>query len=72
MALDPRRHALGESFDPDKLERLAPYEVHFDRKLERTLRMILRLKDLRQGAIMCDFITAWPGHRRPSGLRMQD
>jgi hypothetical protein len=35
----------------DKLERLGRYEVHLDRKLERTLSMLLRLKDLRQGAI---------------------
>ena len=37
--------------DPDKLERLGRYEVHLDRKLERTLAMLLRLKDLRQVAI---------------------
>jgi hypothetical protein len=43
--------AFGESLDPDKLERLGRYEVHLDRKLERTLAMLLRLKDLRQGAI---------------------
>jgi len=39
------------SLDPDKLERLGRYEVHLDRKLERTLAMLLRLKDLRQGTI---------------------
>ena len=43
--------AFGESLDPDKLERLVRYEVHLDRKLERMLLMLLRLKDLRQGAI---------------------
>ena len=43
--------AFGESLDPDKLERLGRYEVHLDRKLERTLAMLLRLKDLRQGTI---------------------
>ena len=32
-----REQAFGESFDPDKLERLGRYEVHLDRKLERTL-----------------------------------
>ena len=46
-----RDQAFGESLDPDKLERLGRYEVHLDRKLERTLAMLLRLKDLRQGAI---------------------
>jgi hypothetical protein len=40
--------AFGESHDPDKLERLSRYEVHLDRKLERTLAMLLRLKELRQ------------------------
>lgn len=45
-----REQAFGEALDPDKLERLGRYEVHLDRKLERTLAMLLRLKDLRQGA----------------------
>jgi hypothetical protein len=44
-----RGQAFGESLDPDKLERLGRYEVHLDRKLERMLAMLLRLKDLRQG-----------------------
>jgi hypothetical protein len=43
-----REQAFGEALDPDKLERLARYEVHLDRKLERILAMLLRLKDLRQ------------------------
>ena len=42
-----REQAFGESLDPDKLERLARYEVHLDRKLERTLAMLFRLKELR-------------------------
>src|SRR5271157_2884840 len=46
-----REQAFGESLDPDKLERLGRYEVHLDRKLERTLAMLLRLEDLRP----------WPG-----------
>ena len=46
-----REQAFGESLDPDKLERLGRYEVHLDRKLERMLAKLLRLKDLRQGAI---------------------
>jgi hypothetical protein len=37
--------AFGESFDPDRLEVLARYEVHLDRKLERTLTMLFGLKD---------------------------
>lgn len=43
-----REQAFGEALDPDKLERLGRYDVHLDRKLERTLAMLLRLKDLRQ------------------------
>ena len=31
-----REHAFSELLDPDKLERLSRYEVHLDRKLERT------------------------------------
>ncbi len=40
--------AFGESFDPNRLEVLARYEVHLDRKLERILTMLLSLKDLRR------------------------
>jgi hypothetical protein len=46
--------ALGESFDPDKLERLGRYEVHLDRKLARTPSMLLHLKDLRHGTVPTD------------------
>ena len=45
-----REQAFGEALDPDKLERLGRYEVHLDRKLERMLAMLLRLKELRHGA----------------------
>ena len=45
-----REQAFGEALDPDKLERLGRYEVHLDRKLERMLTMLLRLKDLRRTA----------------------
>jgi hypothetical protein len=44
-----REQAFGEALDPDKLERLGRYEVHLDRKLERMLAMLLRLKGLREG-----------------------
>lgn len=47
-----REHAFGEALDPDKLERLGRYEVHLDRKFERLLAMLLRLKDLRAGAVL--------------------
>jgi hypothetical protein len=46
-----REQAFGEALDPDKLERLGRYEVHLDRKLERMLSMLLRLKDLRLGTV---------------------
>src|SRR3984957_9468356 len=52
-----REQAFGESLDPDKLERLGRYEVHLDRKLERTLAMLLRLKDLRQGAVTGAYVS---------------
>jgi hypothetical protein len=44
-----RDQAFGESLEPDKLEKLGRYEVHLDRKLERTLAMLLKLKELRGG-----------------------
>ena len=43
-----RKQAFGEAVDPDRLERLARYEVHFDRKLERMLAMLFKLKELRR------------------------
>jgi hypothetical protein len=46
-----REQAFGEALDPDKLERLGRYEVHLDRKLERMLAMLLRLKELRGGEV---------------------
>ncbi len=45
-----RERAFGEALDADKLERLGRYEVHLDRKLERTLTMLIRLQDLRGGS----------------------
>ena len=46
-----REQAFGEALDPDKLERLGRYEVHLDRKLERTLAMLLKLKELRAAPV---------------------
>jgi len=43
-----RAQALGEALDPDRIDRLARYEVHLDRKLERILGMLLKLQDLRR------------------------
>jgi hypothetical protein len=43
-----RAQVLGEALDFDRLEQLGRYEVHLDRKLERTLAMLLRLQGLRR------------------------
>ena len=45
-----RKQAFGEAVDPDRLERLARYEVHLDRKLERMLAMLFKLQELRRAA----------------------
>ena len=45
-----REQALGEALNPAKLEPLGRYEVHLDRKLERTFGMLLKLQDLRRPA----------------------
>ena len=45
-----RSQALGEAFGPGQLEGVARYEVHLDRKLERMLAMLLKLKELRRSA----------------------
>ena len=43
-----REQALGEAADPPSLNRLHRYEVHLDRKLERMLAMLCKLKELRR------------------------
>jgi hypothetical protein len=45
-----RAQAFGEAVNPDQLERLARYEVHLDRKLERMLAMLFKLQELRRAA----------------------
>ena len=45
-----RAQAFGEAVDPDRLERLARYEVHLDRKLERMLAMLFKLQELHRAA----------------------
>jgi hypothetical protein len=42
-----REQVIGEALDPVKLEGLARYEIHLDRKLERMLTMLIRLQELR-------------------------
>jgi hypothetical protein len=45
-----RQQAFGEAVDPDRLDRLARYETHLDRKLERMLAMLFKLQELRRTA----------------------
>jgi hypothetical protein len=52
-----RAQAFGEAVDPNRLEGLARYEVHLDRKLERTLAMLIRLQDLRGAARSDDSVS---------------
>lgn len=47
-----RDQAFGDSLQINKLERLGRYEVHLDRKLERMLSMLLRLKEMRLGKMV--------------------
>ncbi len=42
--------AFGEALDPHRLDKLARYEAYLDRKLERTLAILLKLQDLRRDA----------------------
>jgi hypothetical protein len=42
--------ALGEAVGPHHLEDVARYEVHLDRKLERVLGMLLKLKEPRRSS----------------------
>ena len=42
-----KAQALGEGLRPHLLEHLSRYETHLDRKFERTLAMLLKLKELR-------------------------
>ena len=45
-----RDQALGIAYAADDLEVPARYEIHLDRKLERTLTMLIKLRELRQPA----------------------
>lgn len=42
-----KAQTLGEGLRAHQLEKLNRYEIHLDRKFERTLAMLLRLKALR-------------------------
>ncbi len=41
--------AIGEGLQVQRLEKLTRYETHLDRKFERTLAMLVKLKELRAG-----------------------
>jgi hypothetical protein len=43
-----RSQALGEALDVERLEKIARYETHLDRKLARTLAMLLKLQEMRR------------------------
>ena len=45
-----RTQAFGEAFDADRLQKLGRYEVHLDRKLERALATLIKLRELRHMA----------------------
>lgn len=44
-----KAQTLGEGLQAHRLEKLNRYEIHLDRKFERTLAMLLKLKSLRGG-----------------------
>ena len=46
-----RDQALGLAYTAQDLDVPARYEVHLDRKLERTLAMLIRLRELRPAAV---------------------
>lgn len=54
MEMEARHHeaikaqTLGEGLQVHRLERLSRYETHLDRKFERTLAMLVKLKELRR------------------------
>ena len=43
-----KAQTLGEGLKADQLENLNRYETHLDRKFERTLAMLLKMKELRR------------------------
>jgi len=45
-----KAQAVGEGLQAYRLEKLNRYETHLDRKFERTLAMLLKLKELRRGS----------------------
>jgi hypothetical protein len=46
-----REQAFGSVYATRRLESTARYEVHLDRKLERALAMLIRLRDIRRSTV---------------------
>jgi hypothetical protein len=46
-----REQAFGSAYTSQRLEVTARYEVHLDRKLERALAMLIRLRELRRTTV---------------------
>lgn len=46
-----RQQALGAAYATSRVEVITRYEVHLDRKLERTLAMLVRLRELRRAVV---------------------
>ena len=44
-----KAQTLGEGLQVHRLEKLTRYETHLDRKFERTLSMLVKLKELHSG-----------------------
>ena len=55
-----RDQALGMAYAADDLDVPARYEVHLDRKLERMLTMLIRLRELRRATVPGSFRLAKP------------
>ena len=46
-----KEQALGAAYAADDLENTARYKVHLDRKLERMLAMLIRLREIRRPVV---------------------
>jgi hypothetical protein len=46
-----KEQGFGLAYATRRLETMARYEVHLDRKMERTLSMLIRLRELRRPAV---------------------
>jgi hypothetical protein len=46
-----KEQAIGTAYASDDLETPARYEVHLDRKLERVLTMLIRLREIRRPGV---------------------